>query len=87
MTLFSISAAVSFYAAQKARSYQLWGIGFWCIHVVCFTVIATLYAAGILTIDYLWLNIWSNAVRLHGGIVCLTIAVYHMFLPRKEYNT
>ena len=83
MLLFLTSAGISLYAARK-RTYapHLWGVAAWCIHVVGFTLIATLRAVGTLTISPTYLNIWSNAVRLHGGIVVLSTALYYLF--KKE---
>ena len=81
--LFSASAIISLYAIRKRkRSYHLWGIAIWCGHVVVFTTVALLRAVGLLTIDPNYLNMWSMAVRLHGGIVCFTTAVYYAARPR-----
>ena len=83
LILFSISTAILFYAYKKrSGTYHLIGIAGWCIHVIAFTVFATLYVSGILTIDHLWLNIWSNAVRLHGGLVALSLAVFYATRPK-----
>jgi len=83
ITLFLISAVVSLYAVKRRpQSYQLWGIAAWCIHVMLFTGVAALCSIGILTIDHNWLNMWSNTVRLHGGFVCLTTAIYYAARPR-----
>ena len=81
--LFSASAAVSLYAYKKrSGTYHLVGIAGWCIHVILFTGVATLYALHALTIDTLWLNLWSNAVRFHGGLVALSLAVYYATKPK-----
>jgi len=83
IVLFSISTAILFYAYKKrSGTYHLIGIAGWCIHVIVFTVFATLYVAGILTIDTLWLNIWSSAVRIHGGLVALSLAVFYATRPK-----
>ena len=81
--LFSASAIISLYAIKKLkRSYHLWGIAIWCGHVVVFTIAAQWCVNGLLTIDPAYLNMWSNAVRFHGGIVCFTTAVYYATKPR-----
>lgn len=78
IVLFLASAAVSLYAYKKrSGTYHLVGIAGWCIHVVIFTTLAALSVSGILTIDHLWLNLWSNTVRLHGGLVALSLAVFY----------
>jgi len=83
IVLFSISTAVLLYAYLVRRwTYHLIGIAVWCVHVIVFTVFATLSASGILTIGHLWLNIWSNAVRLHGGLVVLSLAAYYATRPK-----
>ena len=82
MVLFLASAGVSIYAARKVNRYHLWGIAAWCIHVVVFTGSATLSASHVLTISHEWLNMWSNTVRLHGGIVALSIALFYAARPR-----
>lgn len=83
IVLFSVSTVILLYAYKKRTgTYHLIGIAGWCIHVIVFTVFATLYASGILTIDHLWLNIWSNAVRIHGGLVALSLAVFYATRPK-----
>ena len=84
ITLFLCSAAISFLAYRKSGVYHFIGIAFWCMHVVVFTVIAMLVAIGFLTIDYLWLNMWSNTVRLHGGIMALSSAIFYVARPKIE---
>ena len=82
--LFSVSTAVLLYAYKKrSGTYHLIGIAVWCVHVVVFTVIAMLCVAGVLTINHLWLNMWSNTVRLHGGIVVLSLAVFYITRPKQ----
>lgn len=82
IVLFSISAAVSLYAyRRRSGTYHLVGIAGWCIHVVIFTTFAALSVSGILTIDRLYLNLWSNAVRFHGGLVALSLAVFYATRP------
>jgi hypothetical protein len=84
MLLFSGSAIVSLYAVHKRRhSYHLWGIAIWCCHVVVFTFVTQLRSFGILTISPNYLNMWSMVVRLHGGLVCLTTAIYYADKPRQ----
>lgn len=83
IVLFSASTAVLLYAYKKrSGTYHLVGIAGWCIHVILFTAVATLYALSTLTIDTLWLNLWSNAVRFHGGLVALSLAVYYATKPK-----
>ena len=83
IVLFSASTAITVYAYKKrSGKYHLMGVAGWCIHVIVFTAFATLSALGILTIDHLWLNIWSNTVRLHGGIVALSLAMFYATRPK-----
>lgn len=83
IALFSLSTATLLYAyIKRGQTYHLVGIAVWCIHVVVFTVFATLSVTEVLTIDHLWLNIWSNTVRMHGGLVALSLAVYYATRPK-----
>ena len=80
--LFLCSAAISLFAYfKRGHPPHLLGIALWCIHVVGFTVIAMLVALDVLTINRIWLNIWSNTVRLHGGIVVFTTGIFYIFRP------
>ena len=84
IVLFSASTAVSLYAYKKRScTYHLVGVAVWCIHVIGFTAVATLVAYKVLTITPEWLNIWSNAVRFHGGLVALSLAVYYATKPKN----
>ena len=77
--LFSISAAVLSYAyLRRPYSYHLLGIVVWCFHVVIFTVFAAARSAAILSIDPHIINVWSNIVRIHGGIVMFTTGLYYI---------
>ena len=76
--LFAASASLSLYTARVYdRAYHLKSIAFWCIHVMVFTVVAALSVKKWLLIDPLWLNLWSNTVRLHGGIVAFSLAWHY----------
>lgn len=76
--LFAVSAVVSVYAAQVRRyAYHLYGIAGWCVHIIAFTIVATLHVAGWIDINPLYLNLWSSTVRLHGGIVTFSVALHY----------
>jgi len=82
IVLFASSTAISLYAYFKRRqTYHLLGIALWCLHVIVFTAFVMLSVSGILTIEHLWLNLWSNAVRFHGGLVALSLAVFYATKP------
>ena len=77
--IFSVSAAISLYSIIKTRgNYHLVGVIIWCLNVVCFTAVAGLCSYGVIHITVDVLNIWSSVVRLHGGIVILTISIYNL---------
>lgn len=83
IALFSTSALILLYAVfRRPFTYHLVGIIIWCAHVIVFTVCATLRATGLCHLDYHILNMWSNVVRLHGGIVMLTTGLY--YVDRKD---
>jgi hypothetical protein len=81
---FGASALLLLYAYFKQRHVpHLFGISVWCWHVVLFTMMTTFRAAGFLSIDAHFLNVWSNIVRLHGGIMVFSTAIY--YLSKKEF--
>lgn len=83
LVLFSISAIILGFAFfRRPFTYHLLGILIWCLHVIAFTICSTLRAAGVLPIDVHVLNMWSNVVRLHGGIVMFTTGLY--YVDRKD---
>jgi hypothetical protein len=78
IALFSSSAAILYYAYRKNPwAYQLPGLIIWCLHVILFTTFAILRVVGLIEIDYRYMNIWSNVVRIHAGIVMLATALYY----------
>lgn len=83
---FGASAIILLYAYFKQRHVpHLFGISVWCWHVVLFTMVTAFRAAGFLTppwMDYHFLNVWSNIVRLHGGIMVFSTAIY--YISKKE---
>lgn len=81
--LFSASAFILFYAYKRfPLTSHLLGIFIWCIHVIIFTVMAIVSAMGILCVEPRYLNVWSNVVRVHGGIVMFTTGLY--YVSRKD---
>jgi len=52
---------------------------FWSVHVLLFTTISALRAGGVISIPVEVLNVWSNAVRLHGGFT-MFLLVIHLLL-------
>lgn len=76
--VFGASAVLSFYAYREQRRPHLLGIAIWCSHVVLFTMVAALKVVGIFYIESELLNIWSNTVRLHGGIMVFSISLYYL---------
>ena len=81
--LFSISAIILGFAyLRRPFTYHLLGIIVWCLHVILFTFCATMRAVGACPVDPHLINMWSNVVRIHGGIVMFTTALY--YVDRKE---
>lgn len=81
--LFSVSAAVlSFAYIKRPFTYHLLGIIVWCLHVILFTVCAALRSIGLCSVDPHFINMWSNVVRIHAGIVMFTTALY--YVDRRE---
>jgi hypothetical protein len=77
--LFLLSTAVLIYAYRhRPFTSHLFGIIVWCMHVVAFTFIAILRSLGIVSLSPEHMNLWSNTVRLHGGIVLFTVAIYYL---------
>jgi hypothetical protein len=52
---------------------------FWAVHVLLFTIVSALRAGGVISVPVESLNVWSNAVRLHGGIT-MFLLVIHLLL-------
>lgn len=81
--LFTISTLILTFAFfRRPYTYHLVGIIIWCLHVILFTVCAMLRAIGVFSVDSYVLNIWSNIVRIHGGIVMLSTGLY--YVDRKD---
>lgn len=79
IAVYSLSVAISLYAMVVTRkNYHLIGVVVWCCNVLAFTLVALLRAVGIVNISATVLNIWSSVVRLHGGLVMLSMSVYYM---------
>ena len=77
--LFSTSAIILLYAyVKRPFTYHLLGVIIWCVHVILFTSVAILCIECILEITPKSLNVWSNVVRLHGGIVVFTTGLYYL---------
>ena len=57
------------------RKYLFNWLG-WAVHVLGFTIITTLRAMDFLSIDVITLNVWSNVVRLHGGITMMALVIH-----------
>ena len=73
---FGASAIILLYAYWKQRHVShLLGIAIWCINVLIFTMVAAFKAVGILFVESHTLNVWSNIVRLHGGIMVFSTAL------------
>lgn len=82
--LFSASVCILLYAWKtKPYTAHLPGIIVWCLHVIVFTTVALFNAVDILCIDVYHLNLWSNIIRIHGGIVMVTTGWYYAS-TRKE---
>lgn len=76
---FGASAIILLYAYRKQRHVpHLLGIAIWCVHVLIFTMVAAFRAIGFCGIDAYLLNLWSSVVRLHGGIMVFSTAVYYL---------
>jgi hypothetical protein len=82
---FGTSAVILAYAHLKQPyTPHLIGIIIWCLHIIVFTFVAALCCVGIFYIDPHYLNLWSNTVRLHGGICLLSTALYYLLFRKKE---
>lgn len=83
--LFSASVGILLYAWRtKPYTSHLPGIIAWCLHVILFTLVALLVAIDIICIDWYHLNIWSNIIRIHGGLLMVTTGYYYAS-TRKEF--
>jgi hypothetical protein len=81
---FLFSAAILLYATKKRNgTYHLIGIAIWCIHVVVFTTVVLLCSADTLTIiGAKGLDLWLNAVLLHGGIMVFVTSLHYVSKKR-----
>jgi len=81
---FGISAAILFYAHRKhPYTAHLPGLIIWCLHVIVFTLVVILHHIGLINIAPRYLNIWSNIVRLHGGICMIATGWYYIFIKKE----
>ena len=85
VVVFSSCAIVSLYAMRKSNrySYLLLGVVLWCLNVVAYTVATGLRAEGIHDIGHEVIRTWSRLVRLHGGIVVLSMSIYYVARRRR----